>query len=49
LLSTSAPPTDTTPFFSRPRNVVLVAILCCLLWGSACSSIKDGDALAGLS
>ncbi|MDR7150528.1 drug/metabolite transporter (DMT)-like permease [Hydrogenophaga palleronii] len=48
MLITSTTPTDTTPFFSRPRNVVLVATLCCLLWGSAYPAIKGGYALLGI-
>lgn len=49
MLITSTPPTDSTPFFSRPRNVVLVATLCCLLWGSAYPAIKGGYALLGIA
>jgi len=32
-------------FFSRPRVVVLLATLCCLLWGSSYPAIKNGYAL----
>jgi drug/metabolite transporter (DMT)-like permease len=49
VLITSTPHTDTTPFFSRPRNLVLVATLCCLLWGSAYPAIKGGYALLGIT
>lgn len=35
-------------FFSRPRNVVLLATLCCLLWGSAYPAIKSGYALLSI-
>ncbi len=35
-------------FFSRPRNVVLLATLCCLLWGSAYPAIKSGYALLAI-
>jgi drug/metabolite transporter (DMT)-like permease len=32
-------------FFSRPKVVVLLATLCCLLWGSSYPAIKNGYAL----
>ncbi|MEC4718020.1 DMT family transporter [Noviherbaspirillum sp. CPCC 100848] len=32
-------------FFSRPRIVVLLATVCCLLWGSSYPAIKNGYAL----
>jgi drug/metabolite transporter (DMT)-like permease len=35
-------------FFTRPRNVVLLATLCCLLWGSAYPAIKSGYALLSI-
>lgn len=35
--------------FSHPRNLVLLAILCCLLWGSAYPAIKGGYALLGIT
>ncbi|MDO9433987.1 DMT family transporter [Hydrogenophaga sp.] len=35
-------------FFGRPRNVVLLATLCCLLWGSAYPAIKSGYALLSI-
>lgn len=36
-------------FFRHPRNVVLLATLCCLLWGSAYPAIKGGYALLGIA
>lgn len=41
--------TPATSVFSRPRNVVLLATLCCLLWGSAYPAIKGGYALLGIA
>lgn len=35
--------------FSRPRVLVLLATLCCLLWGSAYPAIKGGYALLGIA
>ncbi len=35
-------------FFTRQRNVVLLATLCCLLWGSAYPAIKSGYALLSI-
>ncbi len=35
-------------FFTRRRNVVLLATLCCLLWGSAYPAIKSGYALLAI-
>ncbi|WP_151637679.1 DMT family transporter [Noviherbaspirillum aerium] len=32
-------------FFSRPKVVILLATLCCLLWGSSYPAIKNGYAL----
>lgn len=32
-------------FFSRPKTVVLLATICCLLWGSSYPAIKNGYAL----
>ncbi len=40
--------TSGAAFFSRPRNVVLLATLCCLLWGSAYPAIKSGYALLSI-
>ena len=37
-----------TSAFSRPRNLILLATLCCLLWGSAYPAIKGGYALLGI-
>lgn len=42
------PGTSGAAFFSRPRNVVLLATLCCLLWGSAYPAIKSGYALLSI-
>ncbi|MBW8317571.1 MAG: DMT family transporter [Hydrogenophaga sp.] len=36
-------------FFRRPRNLVGLATLCCLLWGSAYPAIKGGYALLGIA
>ncbi|MFM2253071.1 MAG: hypothetical protein RJB68_1408 [Pseudomonadota bacterium] len=36
-------------FVTRPRNVFLLAALCCLLWGSAYPAIKQGYALLEIS
>lgn len=38
-----------TSVFSRPRYLVLLATLCCLLWGSAYPAIKGGYALLGIA
>lgn len=35
-------------FFTRRRNVVLLATLCCLLWGSAYPAIKSGYTLLAI-
>lgn len=35
-------------FFTRRRNVFLLATLCCLLWGSAYPAIKSGYALLSI-
>ncbi|QBE66089.1 DMT family transporter [Pseudoduganella lutea] len=39
---------DTSSPFARPRTVLLVATLCCLLWGSSYPSIKTGYELLGI-
>jgi drug/metabolite transporter (DMT)-like permease len=44
-----APAVDTRPFFARPGNVLLIATLCCLLWGSSYPSIKTGYELLGIA
>jgi drug/metabolite transporter (DMT)-like permease len=46
--ASSAEPTGAAAFFGRPRNVVLLATLCCLLWGSAYPAIKSGYALLAI-
>jgi drug/metabolite transporter (DMT)-like permease len=38
-----------TPFFARPLVVVVLATLCCLLWGSSYPAIKTGYALLGIT
>ncbi len=43
------PGTSGVAFFSRPRNVVGLATLCCLLWGSAYPAIKSGYALLSIA
>lgn len=43
--SSSAP----HPFFSNHKVVVLLASLCCLLWGSAYPAIKNGYALFAIA
>ena len=49
----SAPPAAASAhgpsFFGSPRNLVLLATLCCLLWGSAYPAIKGGYALLGIA
>ena len=37
-----------TSVFSRPRYLILLATLCCLLWGSAYPAIKSGYALLAI-
>ncbi|RYX93017.1 MAG: DMT family transporter [Comamonadaceae bacterium] len=44
-----SPPTGTASFFSRRRNVFLIASLCCLLWGSSYPAIKNGYALFAIA
>ena len=46
MLSGSGLPTSV---FSRPRYLILLATLCCLLWGSAYPAIKGGYALLGIA
>jgi drug/metabolite transporter (DMT)-like permease len=46
VLSGTALPTSV---FSRPRYLILLATLCCLLWGSAYPAIKGGYALLGIA
>lgn len=40
---------NTHPFFSNRKVVVLLACLCCLLWGSSYPAIKNGYALFGIA
>lgn len=42
-------PNSNAPFLTRPSTVFLLATLCCLLWGSAYPSIKQGYALFGIA
>ncbi|WP_233807786.1 DMT family transporter [Paraburkholderia sp. HP33-1] len=39
---------DSARFFTQPKVLVLVATVCCLLWGSSYPSIKIGYALLGI-
>ncbi|GGZ00045.1 DMT family transporter [Pseudoduganella plicata] len=39
----------TPPFFARPQTVLILATLCCLLWGSSYPSIKTGYELLGIA
>ena len=39
----------THPFFSQRKVVILLATLCCLLWGSAYPAIKNGYALFAIA
>ena len=41
--------TEKKSIFSNPAVLVLVALLCCALWGSATPAIKTGYALLGVS
>lgn len=41
----SLPLVGVSQFFSRPKVVILLATLCCLLWGSSYPAIKNGYAL----
>lgn len=49
VLSDHPPDARGTRFVSRPRNVVWIATLCCLLWGSAYPAIKGGYALLDIA
>ena len=33
---------DKTKFYTKKSNIVLLAILCCVLWGSAYPAVKCG-------
>ena len=48
VLSDHPPDARSTRFVGRPRNVVWIATLCCLLWGSAYPAIKSGYALLAI-
>lgn len=51
-MTTSTPTTTPTPLtasrLTQPRIVLLLATLCCLLWGSAYPAIKQGYALLSI-
>ena len=49
VLNDHPPDAHSTRFVSRPRNVVWIATLCCLLWGSAYPAIKGGYALLDIA
>ncbi|MGF6260218.1 drug/metabolite transporter (DMT)-like permease [Paraburkholderia youngii] len=40
---------DSARFFTQPKVLVIVAMLCCLLWGSSYPAIKIGYALLGIT
>ena len=40
---------NTHPFFSNRKVVILLASLCCLLWGSAYPAVKNGYALFSIA
>ncbi|KXU84897.1 multidrug DMT transporter [Paraburkholderia monticola] len=40
---------DSVRFFTQPKVLVLVATVCCLLWGSSYPAIKIGYALLGIT
>ncbi|MEX3786104.1 DMT family transporter [Paraburkholderia sp. BR14374] len=40
---------DSARFFTQPKVLVIVATLCCLLWGSSYPAIKIGYALLGIT
>lgn len=42
-------PASTENTFSSPRALVMLATLCCLLWGSAYPAIKGGYALLAIA
>ena len=47
--STTNESRDSARFFTQPKVLVLVATLCCLLWGSSYPAIKIGYALLGIT
>lgn len=51
-MATSIRPTesrDSAHFFSQPKVLILLATICCLLWGSSYPAIKIGYALLGIT
>jgi drug/metabolite transporter (DMT)-like permease len=42
-------PRDSARFFSQPKVLLLLATVCCLLWGSSYPAIKIGYALLGIT
>lgn len=40
---------DSRRYFTGPRAVLLLATLCCMLWGSAYPAIKNGYAMFGIA
>ena len=46
---TTTAPRDAARFFSQPKVLILLATLCCLLWGSSYPAIKIGYALLGIT
>jgi drug/metabolite transporter (DMT)-like permease len=47
--SKTAGPRDSAWFFTQPKVLVMVATLCCLLWGSSYPAIKIGYALLDIT
>jgi drug/metabolite transporter (DMT)-like permease len=47
--SKAAGPRDSAWFFTQPKVLVMVATLCCLLWGSSYPAIKIGYALLDIT
>jgi drug/metabolite transporter (DMT)-like permease len=46
---TTTGPHDSARFFSQPKVLIILATLCCLLWGSSYPAIKIGYALLGIT
>src|ERR1700761_63749 len=47
--SQEAGPRDSAWFLTQPKMLVMVATLCCLLWGSSYPAIKIGYALLDIT
>lgn len=45
----TAGPRDSARFFSQPKVLIILATVCCLLWGSSYPAIKIGYALLGIA